>query len=235
MMGGTAPATFAGALAQTNAEVLSGLVIHQAVKEGSPYIYGSMPSVFDMKSMIGTYGSPEFHLLVAAASELSHHYGLPFYGTSGCTDAKTLDYQAIMEVTLNSFTTSLSKANIAHDLGLMNHANFISPELVVLSNEIIDMLNVIRKGVTVDMETLALDVIREIGPGGHYLGHNHTFQHFKNIWYSDILDRSNSQNVTTLNEKIKYKTKQIIEEHNVETLPENITKTLNKYKANWKS
>ena len=93
MMGGTSPMSFAGTLAQCNADMLTGLVITQLVSEGAPFIYGAMPSVFDMRTTIGSYGAPEFHLLVAASSDLSAHYGIPFYGTAGCTDAKVLDEQ----------------------------------------------------------------------------------------------------------------------------------------------
>ncbi len=89
MMGGTAPMSRAAALAQCNAEILAGLVLHQLAAEGAPFIYGAMPSILDMKTTVGSYGAVEFHLLVAAAGELSASYGLPFYGTAGCTTPST--------------------------------------------------------------------------------------------------------------------------------------------------
>lgn len=233
MMGGTAPITLAGALAQANAEILSGLVIHQAKKAGAPFIVGSMPTTMDMRTTIGTYGTPEFHLQVAAASELAHFYGLPFYGTCGTTDAKSLDHQAVMEATMNSLTSLLSWANIVHDIGIMDHCSILSPELVVLTNEILDMLKVIRHGITVDAETLALDVIKQVGPGGHYLAHEHTYKHFKDIWYSEFLDRTMRKKVPTVNEKINLKTKEIIENHRSQPLPADKLALVREIKAKW--
>ncbi|MEG2651654.1 MAG: trimethylamine methyltransferase family protein, partial [Eubacterium sp.] len=72
-----------------NAEILTGVVMTQAIKPGAPMIYGSMPTVFDMKTTVGSYAAPEFHLSVAAASEMCDYYHLPFFGTAGCSDAKT--------------------------------------------------------------------------------------------------------------------------------------------------
>jgi trimethylamine--corrinoid protein Co-methyltransferase len=233
LMGGTAPVTLAGALAQTNAEILSGLVIHQAKKEGAPFIIGSMPSTMDMRTTIGTYGTPEFHLQIAASAELANFYGLPFYGTAGCSDAKSIDYQAVSEVTMNCLTSLLSKANLVHDIGFLDHANILSPELVVLVDEILSMLKVIRRGIHVDKETLALDVIKQVGPGGHYMTHNHTFKHFREIWYSDIMDRTIGEKVPTANQKIKHKTKEIIEKHQPETTFNDKSKLIKEIEEDW--
>ncbi len=233
LMGGTAPVTLAGALAQSNAEILSGLVIHQTKAKGAPFIFGAMPSTMDMRTTVGTYGSPELHLQIAAASELAYFYQLPFYGTGGCSDAKTIDYQAVSEITMSLFTSLLSKANIVHDIGFLDHANIISPELIVLSNEVLNMLNVITKGIRVDEKTLAYDVIKNIGPGGHYLAHEHTFKYFKEIWYSEFLDRSIGESVPAINEIINLKTKEIIESHQVESTNEDKFNLIKDAEARW--
>lgn len=233
MMGATAPATFAGTLAQTNAEILSGLVVHQAKQGGAPFIVGNMPSTMDMRSTIGTYGAPEFHMMVAAASELAHFYQLPFYGTAGCSDAKRLDYQAVMEASMSVLTSLLSSPNVVHDPGFMDHGNSISPEIVVLTNELIDMLKVVRQGIQVNEETLALDVIKAVGPGGHYLGHEHTFRNFKNMWYSEFFDRSRDDNNITVNQKINAKTIEIIENHRPEPLNDDKLKLVEETERKW--
>lgn len=234
MMGGTAPVTLAGALAQSYAEILSGLVIHQAKKEGAPFIIGNMPATIDMRTTIGTYGAPEFYLALAGSSEIAHSFGLPFYGTAGTTDAQILDYQAVAESTMNSFVNMLSWCNIVHDVGIMYHCSILSPELVVLTNEILDMLKVIRQGIPVNDEMLALDVIKQVGPTGHYLKHRHTLSHFRKIWYSDIYDRSMNQDMSlSVNEKINQKAKEIIEKHEVEPLmPENV-KIIKEFENKW--
>ncbi len=230
MLGGTAPVTFAGALTQCNAEVLSGLVIIQLINKGAPMIYGAMPSVFDMKTTIGSYGAPEFHMLVAASAELADYYGLPFYGTAGVTDAKVIDEQAVSEGTMSCFSAMLSKADLVHDIGIMDHCNSLSPEMLVLYNEIIDMLSVYRKGVKVNSDELAIDVIKEVGASGHYLTHDHTYNNFKKIWYSDIFrrDMEGSDN-SLIRKKIKEKIKEIKNEFRVDLNDNYIDKELNKF------
>ncbi len=193
MMGGTSAMSFAGTLVQCNAEVLTGLVISQLANKGTPFIYGAMPSILDMRTTIGSYGAPELHLLIAAASEMANHYGIPFYGTAGCTDAKFLDEQSVAEATFQIFSTLLSYANIIHDVGIMDHCNSVSPELVVLADEIIEGLKHYSRGVRVDNESLTLDLIKKVGPGGHFLNEEHTLANFKQIWYPNLFSRRMSQ------------------------------------------
>ena len=165
------------------------MVITQAVNEGAPLIYGSMPTVFDMQTTIGSYGAPEFHKSVAAASELANYYNLPFYGTAGCSDAKTIDPQSVAEVQMELFSSILSKANIVHDIGVLDHCNSVSPAMVVLANEMINQLSAYSSGVEVTEETLAMEVIKGVGHGGHYLNEMHTLSNFRSIWYPEFYKR----------------------------------------------
>lgn len=216
MLGGTSPVTFAGTLAQCNAEVLSGLVITQLFKEGAPIIYGAMPSIFDMKTTIGSYGAPEFNMLIAAASEMANYYSLPFYGTAGTSDAKIIDEQAVSEGTVSFFSSLLSQADLVHDVGIMDHCNSLSPEMVVLYNEILNMLDSYISGVEVNSEELALEVIREVGPAGHYLNHEHTANNFKKIWYSDLFSRAmQKESESEVRTKIKEQIKDINDDYKV--------------------
>jgi trimethylamine--corrinoid protein Co-methyltransferase len=227
MMGGTSVLSFAGTLAQCHAEVLTGLVVSQLVSEGAPFIYGAMPSVFDMKTTIGSYGAPEFHLLVAAASEMASYYGIPFYGTAGCSDAKTVDEQAVFEATFEVFSTLLSRANIVHDVGVMDHCNSVSPEMVILVNEMIETLKHYCGGVSTEPDDFALDVIREVGPGGHFLNHRHTLKNFRKIWYPNLFSRE-MQNLETsdVREKINRRLREIVENHEVPSLDEGLLQKL---------
>ncbi|TGE39206.1 trimethylamine methyltransferase [Desulfosporosinus fructosivorans] len=230
MMGGTSPMSFAGTLAQCNADMLTGLVITQLVSEGAPFIYGSMPSVFDMRTTIGSYGAPEFHLLVAASSDLAAYYGIPFFGTAGCTDAKVLDEQAVVETTMELFSTMLSKANIVHDVGVMDHCNSVSPELVVLADEIIEGLKHYTQGVQVNTEELALDVIKEVGPGGHFLTNIHTLNNFKKVWYPSLFSRDmQNSNESQVKGKVREKIRSIMESHLVPQLDATILMELEKW------
>jgi trimethylamine--corrinoid protein Co-methyltransferase len=191
MMGGTAPMSLSGTLVQCNAEVLSGLVIAQLAQEdGAPFIYGAMPSVFDMKTTIGSYGAPEFHLMVAASAAMAAYYDLPFYGTAGCTDARPLDEQAVAETTIELFSTILSDANLVHDLGVMDHCNSISPELVVLADELINGIKKYAGGIDLSDLPEALNIMSEVGPGKHFLEKEHTLRNFRKIWYPALFSRA---------------------------------------------
>ena len=227
MMGGTAPITIAGALTQNNAEILAGVVITQAVNEGAPLIYGSMPTVFDMKTTVGSYGAPEFHLSVAAASELANYYQLPFFGTAGCSDAKTVDPQSVSEIQMELFSTILSKANIVHDIGVLDHCNSVAPAMVVLANEMINQLSAYSKGVEVNDETLAMDVIKQVGHGGHYLNEMHTLSNFRSVWYPEFYDRKmvnpdESEIMSQVTEKID----NILATHEVPALEPDVLKQI---------
>lgn len=227
MMGGTSPMTLAGTLAQCNAEALTGLVITQLVSEGAPFIYGAMPSVFDMRTSIGSYAAPEFHLNIAAMADLVAFYGLPFYGTAGCSDAKVIDEQAMSEVTMEIFSTMLSKANLIHDVGVMDHCKSVSPEVVVLANEIIEGLKSYTQGVDVSEEAFAMDVIEKVGHGGHYLTETHTSKNFRKVWYPSLFSRKMvNEDVSEVKGKVKAKIKDILENHDVPKLSDAVLKEL---------
>jgi trimethylamine--corrinoid protein Co-methyltransferase len=231
MLGGSAPLSFAGALAQCNADVLTGLVMSQLVSEGTPYIYGAMPSIFDMRTTIGSYGAPEFALLVAASSELANRYGLPFYSTGGTSDAKFIDEQSIAEVTMYLLSALLSKANLVHDVGVLDHCINVSPEMVVLADEIIEMLKHFVQGVRVNEEELALGLIKEVGPGGQYLTTDHTASHFRDIWYPQLFSRKmENGDVSEVRGKTKAKIQQIMEQHQVKSLDPLLVKEMENIK-----
>jgi trimethylamine--corrinoid protein Co-methyltransferase len=189
MMGGTAPMSMAASLAQGNAEFLFGLTLTQLINPGTPVIYGHMPSIMDMKTTIGSYGAYEFHMLVGAAAELAAWYKLPFFGTAGCSDAKRLDEQGVAEITMELMSTVLSKANLIHDIGVMDHCNSVSPEAVVLADDLIEGLKVFARGVTVDERTLDLGLIEKAGPGGSYVTTPHTAKNYRQVFYSRFFSR----------------------------------------------
>ncbi len=212
MMGGTAPMNLATTLAQCNAEILFGLVLSQLVSEGAPFIYGAMPSILDMRTTIGSYAAPEFHLCVAAMADLAAYYGLPFYGTAGCSDAKAVDEQSVSEVTFQILSTMLSKANLVHDVGVLDHCNNVSPEMVVLANEIIESLKSYTRGIEAGEDDFVLDLVETVGPGGHYIDQMHTLENFRRVWYPEIFSREKiTQPGSAIGEKIRQKIKGILE------------------------
>jgi len=222
--GGTAPVTLASVLVLNNAEVLSGLVISQLRQKGAPFIVGGLPTLLDMKTAIFSYGAPEMHMLSAALTEIAHYYRLPVFSTAGCSDAKVMDQQAAIESALSCLMAALSGANLVHDIGYLESGLTGSCEMLVMANEIIAMVKRIMRGIEVNEETLALDIIDKIGPGGTFLLEKHTLHHFKKEhWPPELIDRSTygkwmQDGEKTLGQRVNEKVRRILAEYHPEPL-----------------
>jgi len=192
LAGATAPCTLAGTAVQALTESLFGIVLSQIRKPGAPLIIGGLMSNMDMQTTVYCYGSPEMALLSAAYTEITKWLGVPEYETAGCSDAKMFDEQAAMEATINIATAALVGGNMIHDVGYLEQGLTSSAEMMVASDEIIDMVKRILRGVPVTDETKALDVMDQVGPGGHYQDHEHTYNRVKTeIWRPKLIDRQN--------------------------------------------
>lgn len=187
--GATCPDTIAGAVAQGNAESLAGVLVAQLKREGTPVIFGGERLHLDMSTALCSYGAPEFMMSVAANAEMAAYYRLPSWSYAGCSDAKTFDQQAAAEGSLMTFLAALSGGNLNHDVGYLEAGLTSSLEAVVAADEVIGMIKRIVGGIGVSRETLALDVIHDVGPGGEFLTSEHTFDHFKDDWFPSLLDR----------------------------------------------
>jgi trimethylamine--corrinoid protein Co-methyltransferase len=195
LAGATAPTTLAGLLVQALTESLFGIVVSQLRKPGAPLIIGGLMSNMDMLTTVYCYGSPEMALLSAGYTDITKWLGVPMYETAGCSDVKMFDEQAVMEATMNIATAALAGGNMIHDVGYIEQGLTSSMEMQVASDEIIDMVKRILRGIPVNDETTALQVMEDVGPGGHFLEHDHTFEHFKDeIWMPKLLDRQNWEN-----------------------------------------
>ena len=230
--GATAPATLAGTLVQGLAECLAGLVISQLKRKGAAVIIGGVMSILDMTTTVLSYGAPELSLLSAAMTNIAQYLGLPVFSTAGCSDAKTLDQQAAIESTLSIAFAALSGANLIHDVGYLESGLNGSYDMLVMSNEIISAVKRILGGVPVDAEHLALEAIRRVGPGGHYLMDEHTMKHFRHeLWVPELLDRSNwdtwqSRGGKDLRVRVHDKVLDLIEYFVPPPIPEKIEKDL---------
>ncbi len=190
MNGGTAPATSAGTLTTALCESLHGLVIAQAIQPGTPFVMGGVVSIMDMRHATLAYGAPELSLQSAALTEMGRYLGLPVWSTAGCTDAKLLDEQAGIESAISILFAGLSGADLVHDVGYMEGGLSGSLQMATMSDEIISYVKRVLRGVEVTPETLATEVVAEVGPGGHFLGAEHTLRHFKEeFWFPQILNR----------------------------------------------
>jgi len=226
-MGGTAPLSQAAIIAQLCAESLSGLVVHQLKRRGAPFIFGGMPSVMDMKTTIFSYGAPEFQLGNSLMAEMADYLKLPNCGTAGTSDSQVIDGQAVLEVTSSCIMAALSGANLVHDVGLLGNATVVMPDMITATDEIINMTRHLLPEVLVNEEALAFDVIHDVGPGGEFVTHEHTLNHFRDIWYPDLLYRGGAKEWSesdqlTFEQRVNTRTCELIESHQPEPLAHEI-------------
>lgn len=230
--GASAPVTAAGSLAMSNAEVLSGLVIAQLRRKGTPFVWGSGGGPLDMRTAVFSYGSPEFMLHCMGTTELGHYYyNMPVWGFSGCSDSKLPDIQAGIESALWILWTALSGANLVHDIGYIESGLTCSYEMIVICDEIISFVRRLLGGVNLSQENIALDVIHEVGPGGSYIEALHTLNHFEEVWYPRLFDRRTydswvDKGKPTTVKRANEIAREVISNHTPSPLPATILNTL---------
>lgn len=229
--GGSAPATTVGTLVQGNAELLSGLVIHQLKVKGAPFIYGGCPSIMDQRTTNVCYGNPEWHMNSVVWSQMARMYRLPIFSSGGCTDSPVFDQQAGIEAGYSLLLAQLSGANLIHDVGYLESGLTGSLETLVACDEIISMVRYIGRGYQINRETLAIDAIERVGPGGNFTMDQHTFDHFRELWWPELFNRNRyddwkAAGSPTLKDKCRRKAKKILEQHRPEPLPEPVRQEL---------
>jgi trimethylamine--corrinoid protein Co-methyltransferase len=193
MAGSTAPVTLAGSLVQLNAEQLSGVVLCQLVRPGTPVLAGYIPGLADMRSGGYVAGAVEFGMMQAAAAQLAHFYGLPIYCSGGMSDSKLPDAQAGYEKMATLLLAAMGGCNyIHHAFGMVTNMNAASLEQAVIDDEIVGMVMRALRGIESTDDSLALEAIGRVGPGGHYLTDPHTLRFMRSEFYHPTLgDRQN--------------------------------------------
>jgi trimethylamine--corrinoid protein Co-methyltransferase len=190
MMGATGPATVAGIVALANAEVLFGVVLTQLIRPGAPIVIKPDTNGFDMRASLNTYGSPEQDLGKLAVTQLAHSYDLPIYGLGGGVEAKTPDAEAAGEAMMGMLLNGLAGMTLNQSLGTLASGLYGSQEMVVICDELVHMIKRILAGFEVSDETLAVDVIRAVGPGGDFLTTDHTVKFFrKELFFPRLFQR----------------------------------------------
>jgi trimethylamine--corrinoid protein Co-methyltransferase len=193
--GSTAPITGAGALVVSLASALSGLAAMQLRAPGAAVCIGAVPSAMDLRTARPSYGGPEMSLYSAAFSELARYLGVPFMGTAGASESKILDTQAAIESTVQVLLSGLSSTTLVHDVGFLDCADIGSLEMVVMTDEIIALAKRVLRGIEVSEETLMLDLIDEVGPGGHFIATRETARRCREeIWVPTLMDRDPWEN-----------------------------------------
>lgn len=227
LMGANAPVTLAGGIVQANAEVLSGIVLHQLKNKGAPIISGFTACPFDMKTAIFSYGAPGYRLNNSASADTYHYYGLPVWSTVG-SDAHCLDEQAAMEHAFGTLIAALDGANLIHDVGYLGQGLLGNPAAIVMCDEIISYVKRILRGFDISREMIGMDVIRKVGPGGSYLAERHTLKHFRQEqWRPKFLNRDNleawaKRGSKTYGERVSQKALEILETHRPDPLPRDV-------------
>ena len=184
MAGSTSPITMAGTLAQMHAEQLVGITICQLTNPGAPLLYGGIPGMANLRTMGYLGGAVECGMMNAAAHQLAHHVGVPNYNSSGLTDAKIPDAQAGWEKALTTLLAAMGGSNyVHHAAGMLESMLAVAYEQFVIDDEIIGMCCKALKGIEVDAEHLALEVIDAVGPGANFMADDHTMGHLHDEYF----------------------------------------------------
>jgi trimethylamine--corrinoid protein Co-methyltransferase len=193
LAGAMSPITLAAALAQQNAEALAGIALTQLVNPGVPVIYGGFTTNIDMQTGSPAFGSPEGALALFAGAQLARFYGLPYRGSGSLNNSKLPDAQASYETQMTLWPAILAHANlIHHSVGWLEAGLVFSLEKFMLDLEGLLMMARLLDGIEVSDETLALESMAEVGPGGHHLGTAHTMARFRREFYLPLIsDRQN--------------------------------------------
>lgn len=193
LMGATGPATVAGTLVLTNAEVLFGVVLTQLIQPGAKIVLKPDTDVFDMRTTQVTYGSPEQDLGKVAMVQLAKRYKIPIYSLGGGVECKVPDAEAASEAMMSMLLNGLAGATMNQSLGSLSFGLYGSPEMAVICDEMVNMIKRVLDGVNVSDETIGLDVIRAVGPGGDFLGQDHTLKYFrKELYFPGLFKRLTS-------------------------------------------
>lgn len=231
-MGLSAPATLAATLAEENAEILAGICIVQLIRAGNPVCYGGICHAFDMSTTQMIFAGPEQAIFGVAMTQMGKHYGLPVYINVGLTDSKRPDAQAGLEAGVTLAMGAAAGADIFGHMGISGVDQASSLDMLVLQDEVIGYVESLMRRVEISDETLGLDVIEELGPGGSFIDHEHTVRHFRQeLWFPKLLDRSYyqawlDQGAVSMEDRCRCRKEEILASHVPEPLDRDVEKAL---------
>jgi trimethylamine--corrinoid protein Co-methyltransferase len=235
--GGGAPVTVEGGVVQGTAESLAGLALATLKNEKVRFVYGTNTSAMDMRSMIISYGSPEWAKTVAMYAEMGEYYHLPSWGTAGCSDSYVIDAQSSLEAYEGIFWAVQSGTTLAHDVGFLGHGEVYHPGMLILTDMMIQRARYVLRKVDLSEEALAIDVIDEVARSGNlYVAHPHTAKHFrKSLWipprwiFRDKIEQLYHKK--DLSELLTDEAASVMSRHNPEELPEETARQIDEYCA----
>ena len=187
LAGAMAPVTLAGALAQQHAEALAGLVMTQVVRPGAPFVYGGFTSNVDMKSGAPAFGTPEYMKTAVVGGQLARRLAVP-YRSSNANAANALDAQAAYESVFSLWGAVMGGVNfLMHGAGWMEGGLRASFEKMALDADLLAMVAEFLRPLPVEEKELALEAIREVGPGGHFFGAEHTQSRYRTAFFAPMI------------------------------------------------
>ena len=189
-MGSTSPWSVAATLVVGNAEILSGLVVHQLVNPGAPFVYGTAFGVLDMALTVETYAAPEQLLTDHVGCEMAEFYGLPSFYYGAVSDSKVLDPQWAAESAVTAMLGAFSRGTLLHDVGYLESGMQSSHESIVLGDEVAGFARAILREMSFEDDGLAVDEILWAGPGGNHLARKYTRQHYREMWRPTLFERA---------------------------------------------
>jgi trimethylamine--corrinoid protein Co-methyltransferase len=217
--GSTAPMTVAGHVVQGLAECFAGLVVHQLTVPGAPFLMGMGAAVLDMATSQCSYNAPEYLMAYMGMVEMSHYFDIPNWGYAGTSDAQIPDGQATYEAGLLTYLSTAAGSNLNHDVGYLDFGLTGSLEMIVIMDEVIDQIRRIQKGIDVDEDHLAVEVIAQGGRQGQFLTHPHTLKHLRSTqWRPRLICRSgyerwSAEGRTSLLDRAHERLNQILNTH----------------------
>ena len=195
MAGAMSPVSVAGTLALQNAEALAGIALCQMISPGMPVVYGSFMTNIDLQSGAPVFGSPESQLALIVGRQMADFYQLPFRSGGTFSSSKIADAQAGYESIQVMLPTVLSQVNfVLHAAGWLENGLVAGYEKFVIDCELLGMYHVWAKGLSLTEEDFAFDALREVAPGGHFLGTQHTMRHFRTAFYrAELFDYNSAE------------------------------------------
>jgi len=232
LSGGTSSASLAGTLVSHNAEVLSTIVLAQLLKRGIPCTYGSTSTILDLRFGTSAIGSPEYGMINASLARIARYYRLPSWVGGGASDSKEPDIQSGYEFTLSATLSALAGANIIFGSGVLEQGMTMDYAKLVMDAEMLGMIHIACSGVAINDESLSMDVIHEVGPGGAYITHEHSLRSMRSQSQAKLFDRRSREDWMemtqgkSIRERAYERAIDILEHHEPYPLPEGASETM---------
>jgi len=228
----SAPCTLAATMAQENAEILAGVCVTQLIRPGMPVCYGGICHAFDMRTTQLIFSGPEQAVFGVAMTQLGKHYGLPVYINVGLTDGKRADAQAGLEAGITLACGAAAGADIFGHMGISGVDQASSADMLVWQDEVIGFVESALRELDFSDEALGFDTSLSVGPGGSFIGEEHTARHFRReMWQPTLLDRQYYQawleeGAAATEERVVAKRRDLLATHEVEPVSAELEQAL---------